>query len=65
MEEDVDLLDDEEQDDVNAVAAYYVEAGSDANKDNKFDNIQYDERLGLAVETLHEGVTIEQLWKVI
>jgi len=42
-----------------------MDAGSDISKDVKFDNIHFDDHLGLAVEILQEGVTTEQLWKVI
>jgi Bardet-Biedl syndrome 5 protein len=62
--EDVELLDDQE--DSQAIAAYYSQNGmlnGDGNQDE--DNIQYDSKLGLAVETLINGLTLEQLWRVV
>jgi hypothetical protein len=66
----VDLLD-EESDEVQAVAAYYLEAGSehangrDPNDTGGDHPIVYDPRLGLAVEALPEEITLEQLWRVV
>jgi hypothetical protein len=33
--------------------------------ETRFENIQYDPKLGLAVEGLVDGITIEQLWRVM
>jgi len=33
--------------------------------DSRFDTLQYDSKLGLAVEGLVEGISIEQLWRVM
>ena len=30
-----------------------------------YDRIVYDTRLGLAVERMQEGLTLESLWKVV
>jgi len=62
--EDTEVIDDSDGEDSNAVAAYYTDHTNDS-KESKFDNIQFDSRLGLAIESLQEGVTLEQLWKVI
>jgi hypothetical protein len=61
IEEDVELV--EDQEDPHAIAAYYAESGLD--DEHKFDHIHYDARLGLAVENLADGVSLEQLWRVV
>jgi Bardet-Biedl syndrome 5 protein len=61
IHEDTELID--EQEDTHAIAAFYAQSSVD--DDTKFDNIQYDNKLGLAVETLISGITLEQLWRVI
>jgi Bardet-Biedl syndrome 5 protein len=61
VEEDVELVDDLE--DTHAVAAYYAESAVDDT--SKFEAIQYDGRLGLAVEGLVDGITLDQLWRVV
>ena len=61
IEEDVELI--EEAEDTHAIAAYYADGGDDASGHDV--DIQFDDRLGLAIEALHDGLTIEQLWKVI
>jgi hypothetical protein len=33
--------------------------------ESRFEAIQYDPKLGLAVEGLVDGITIEQLWRVM
>jgi hypothetical protein len=33
--------------------------------ESRFDAIQYDPKLGLAVEALVDGITVEQLWRVM
>ncbi len=60
-DEDIDIIDDLE--DTQAVAAYYAQSAVDDT--SKFDSIQFDPRLGLAVEALGEGITLEQLWRVL
>lgn len=59
IEEDIELIDEEE--DSHAVAAYYAEGGEEAEEAD----IQFDERLGLAIEGLQTGLSIDQLWRVI
>ena len=61
VEEDVELM--EESEDTHAIAAYYADGGDDGVGHDV--DIQFDNRLGLAIEALHDGLTIEQLWKVI
>lgn len=61
VEEDTDVVD--EQEDNHAVAAYYAE--SEASKENKVDHVEFNESLGLAMESLQEGVTVDQLWRVL
>lgn len=63
--EDVEIID--EQEDTHAIAAYYAQSGMLENETGHemADYIQYDPKLGLAVETLVNGMTLEQLWRVI
>lgn len=61
VNEDTELI--EEQEDSHAIAAFYAHSGVD--DDSKFDNIQFDSKLGLAIEPLVGGLTLEQLWRVI
>jgi Bardet-Biedl syndrome 5 protein len=66
VEEDTEVVDDEE--DAHAVAAYYAVDGAGEKHDdpaNSADMIVYEPRLGLAVEKMGEGVTIESLWRVV
>eukprot|EP01032_Pedospumella_encystans_P030120 gene30120-33998_t len=62
VNEDTELIDDQE--DSQAIAAYYA-SSSALEDDTRFDAIQYDPKLGLAVEGLVDGITIEQLWRVV
>ena len=61
IEEDVEILD--EQEDIHAVAAYYA-AGVDDDEGHA-QNIRYDSKLGLAIEAMQDGMTLDQLWRVI
>ncbi len=61
INEDVELI--EEQEDTHAIAAFYSQTGAD--DDSKFENISFDPKLGLAMETLLNGINLEQLWRVI
>jgi hypothetical protein len=61
VEEDVELIDEDE--DTHAVAAYYAEGGEETEGEEH--DVQFDERLGLAIEGLQEGITLDQLWRVI
>mmetsp|Transcript_24166 Transcript_24166/g.53773 ORF Transcript_24166/g.53773 Transcript_24166/m.53773 type:complete len:351 (-) Transcript_24166:2076-3128(-) len=59
--EDTELLEDTE--DTHAIASYY--AASAVEDDSRFEAVQFDKRLGLAVEGLVDGITLDQLWRVI
>lgn len=61
VHEDTELI--EEHEDTHAIAAFYSQNGVD--DDNKLDNIQFDPKLGLAVEAMTNGLTLDQLWRVI
>lgn len=61
VEEDVEIIDDLE--DTHAIAAYYAESTIDDAA--RFDSVQYDGKLGLAIEGLVDGLTLEQLWRVV
>jgi Bardet-Biedl syndrome 5 protein len=61
--EDVEVID--EQEDTHAIAAFYSQTGEEENELSKFEQIQYDPKLGLAMEPLVNGITLEQLWRVI
>ncbi len=64
VEEDVEIVDESEMD-AHAIAAYYMDGTEGLDDDgNRADNIQYDSRLGLAIEGLQPGMTLESLWKV-
>ena len=71
VEEDVEVL--EETEDTHALAAYFVDgcdetdiqAGDAINKSNINANIQFDTKLGLAVEATSGDFTLESLWRVI
>jgi len=61
VHEDTELIEDHE--DTHAAAhAYYAEG---AGADEKEINISFDSRLGLAVESLADGISIESLWRVV
>ena len=62
-QEDLELLD--ENQDVQAIAAFYSQTGSAEDAEDKFQQITFDPKLGLAMENLVSGVTLEQLWRVI
>jgi Bardet-Biedl syndrome 5 protein len=70
IEEDSEIFDDIE--DAHAVAAYYADDPEENNNDNGDDDgkknvksVSYDERLGLAIETLPREMSIETLWRVM
>lgn len=62
VQEDLELAD--EQEDAHAIAAYYA-ATSAVEDESRFDSVVFDPRLGLAVEGLVDGLTLEQLWRVM
>jgi len=56
----------EEVEDTQAIAAFYSQqGGGDLDEEHRFENIFFDAKLGLAVETPPAGVTLEQLWRVM
>ncbi|CAM9154950.1 unnamed protein product [Ectocarpus fasciculatus] len=61
VEDDMSLLDDEVPPDVHAMAAYYADDGDLAATNE----VIFDAGLGLAVEAMPEGVTVDSLWRVI
>lgn len=65
--EDTDSLLDDQLDDSHAIAAYYSDSttGGGDGSASRFDSVQVDAHLGLAVEGLVDGITTEQLWRVI
>ncbi len=69
--EDADSLLDDQTDDSHAIAAYYTDSAGGVSGDSgssqadRFEWIQLDPHLGLAVEGLVDGITLEQLWRVI
>lgn len=66
--EDADSLLDDQLDDSHAIAAYYSDSAAGGGGDgsaSRFDSVQVDAQLGLAVEGLVDGITTEQLWRVI
>lgn len=62
VSEDTELL--EETEDTQAIAAFYAQSGG-LEDDHRFEHIQYDAKLGLAVESLVNGTTLEHLWRVV
>jgi Bardet-Biedl syndrome 5 protein len=61
-EEDTQIV--EEAEDVHAIAAYYAE-GSQGEDDSKHEQIRFDPSVGLAVEGMQEGMSLDTLWRVI
>lgn len=61
IHEDVEVI--EEQDDTHAIAAFYSQTGEEDI--GRLENISFDPKLGLAVENLVNGLTLEQLWRVV
>jgi hypothetical protein len=60
-QEDLELID--EHEDTHAIAAFYSQTGTD--DDAKFENIFFDPNLGLAMEEMVNGLTLDNLWRVI
>jgi Bardet-Biedl syndrome 5 protein len=58
--EDVEIV--EDQEDTYAIAAYYAADSNLVDDELRFERIFYEPRLGLAVETMADGISIEQLW---
>lgn len=61
IDEDTEILD--EQEDSHVVAAYYADGNGD--DESRIQGIQYDSRLGLAIEGIQDGMSMEQLWRII
>ena len=61
--EDVEIV--EDQEDTHAIAAYYAADSNLVDDESRFERIFFEPRLGLAVETMADGITIEQLWRVV
>lgn len=57
-EDDVEVVDDGDAGDV--FAAYYADSAKEADREPVF-----SEELGLAVEKLQDGLSIEKLWAVV
>jgi Bardet-Biedl syndrome 5 protein len=57
-QENIEIIDSEETND--AFAAYYADGTKDSEREP-----EYNEQLGLAVEKLREGVTLDKLWMCI
>ena len=55
----------EDQEDTHAIAAYYAADSNLVDDESRFERIFYEPRLGLAVETMADGISIEQLWRVV
>lgn len=61
IHEDVEVV--EEQEDTHAIAAFYSQTGEDDQC--RLENITFDPKLGLAMESIVNGLTLEQLWRVV
>jgi hypothetical protein len=64
VEEDVEITEDETHD-AHAVAAYYIEGSSGADSDVHHSEIVYEPRLGLSIEAMQPGITLDSLWRVV
>lgn len=65
VEEDIEITE-EETHDVHAVAAYYVEGSSGGDSDAvHHGEIVFDNRLGLSIEAMQPGITLDSLWRVV
>lgn len=65
IEEDVEIVDD--QQDSHAMAAYYAEGSEGVTEggDGPHQNIVFDSRVGLAVEGMQPGMSLDSLWRVM
>lgn len=65
VEEDIEITEDESQD-THAVAAYYVEGGGGGDAEGgAHSDIVFDTRIGLAVEAMQPGITLDSLWRLV
>jgi len=62
-EGDPDIVPSDEDPHAAAVAAYYVE-GADEDCSMLRQEVEYDRSLGLAVEAMQEGITLDLLWRL-
>lgn len=60
--EDIDIIENEE--DSNAIASYYMQT-QDENKGEDHSTLEYDPSIGLSIEGLVSGVTLDQLWRIV
>lgn len=64
VEEDVEIIDD--MADAHAMAAYYVEGSEGAQEGGEaHQNVVFDSRVGLAVEGMQPGMSLDSLWRVM
>ena len=63
IEEDIEIINDNE--DTHAVAAYYADESAAIEGGDQNLSVQYDPRLGLAIEGLPPGMNTETLWRVL
>ena len=61
IEEDINII--EEEDNHNTIATYYIDGTNAESNINQ--EIIYESRIGLAIEAMQDGVTLEHLWRVI
>jgi Bardet-Biedl syndrome 5 protein len=64
VEEDVEIIDDAQ--DSHAMAAYYAEGSEGVQAGGQeHQNIVFDSRVGLAVEGMQPGMSLDTLWRVM
>lgn len=59
VQDDIEIIDEGESGG-DAFAAYFADGAKDADR-----TAVYDPSLGLAVEALPEGLTVDKLWRVV
>jgi hypothetical protein len=64
IEEDVEIIDDAQ--DSHAMAAYYAEGSGGVEDDGQpHQNIVFDSRVGLSIEGMQPGMSLDSLWRVV
>ena len=63
VEEDTEIID--EAEDTHAIAAYYAEGTAGEEDAHSRDCVVFNSSIGLAVEGMQEGMTLEALWRVL
>ena len=58
------MTDDNETGDAQAIAAFYSQTGEMVGDDQN-EKITFDPKIGLAMESLVPGMSLEQLWRVM